>query len=84
MLSQRACEYLRVLLAQYFGHKDTEENMPKWIAAINSCKQLLVLNHPMRGEITDAAFDADDPSRDVKGPNVLLNVQRQLVNVRLL
>jgi hypothetical protein len=83
-LSERASEYIRVLLSQYFGVAVADANQGRWFEAVSSGKQVLVRNKPLRIEMTDTPFEPKDATADVVGDDVLLNVHRQLVHVRLL
>ena len=82
-LSDRAVEYLSVLLAQHFGAATVEEN-DAWRESVESGNQVLVRSGPLQLEITDVPFVIGDASTDLTGGNILLNVHRQLADVRLL
>lgn len=82
-LSARAEEYLTVLLAQYFGTPTVDE-YGVWLEAVESGNQVLVRNGPLQLETTDVPFVATDASTDLAGGDILLNVHRQLADVRLL
>lgn len=83
-LTGRQRDYLRALLGQYFGAKQAAESIDEWVDAVEAGGQVLVRNKPLRLEISAVKFERDQPSNDVTGGNVLLNVHRQMSNVRLL
>jgi hypothetical protein len=83
-LSERAAEYLSVLLAQYFGTATAELNADAWLEAVEGGNQVLVRNGPLLLEVTDVPFVVGDASKDLSGGNILINVHRQLADVRLL
>lgn len=82
-LGARAKDYLTILLAQYFGTPTVDE-YGVWLEAVESGNQVLVRNGPLQLELTDVPFVAADVSTDLAGGNILLNVHRQLADVRLL
>lgn len=83
-LTVRQRDYLRALLGQYFGAKQAAESIDEWVSAVELGGQVLVRNKPLRLEISTVKFERAQASNDVTGGDVLLNVHRQMSNVRLL
>lgn len=82
-LSPRALNYVQVLLSQYFGAPETSEKIRKWARAIETGNQVLVRNKPLRIDLTNTPFVRAEVSSDVADDDVLINVHRRLVHVRL-
>lgn len=79
-LSPRAIEYLQMLLGQYIGPASVDA----YVKALEGGRQLVVRSAPMRVDVSDEPFVRLDLTCDISDAAVLLHVNRQLANVRLL
>jgi hypothetical protein len=82
-LSDRAKYYLQVLISQYIGVDEAEATAASHVETVESGLQLIVFNNPLRVVKSDLPFDCTDTSKDAVSPDILLNLSRQLANVRM-
>jgi hypothetical protein len=83
VLSDDAKYYLRALLSQYVGDEVATSTVGAHVATVEAGFQLVVFNNPLRVEASDLLFYPSDASTDIVCEDVILNLSRQLVNVRL-
>lgn len=84
VLSDDALSYLRLLLSHYISISDVEMGLADFVATVERGEQLLIRQDPMRVEPSGVNFYPDNADRDVSEFGIHLNVNRQLVHVRML